>query len=54
MLKYYENAIEHGCINSMNNLGLYYETIGEYDKMKTLLERAISKGSNVAMYNMGY
>jgi TPR repeat protein len=53
MLKYYLIAIEEGSVASMNNVGLYYENIKDYDNMLKYYLMAIAKDCCIAMFNLG-
>jgi len=55
MKRWYEMAIEKGCVDSMYNIALYYEDIEkDYNLMKFYYEMAIEKGCSASMNNLAY
>lgn len=52
---YYKLAIDHGNVNSMNNLAMYYKTIEkDYASAKKYYKLAIEHGNVNAMNNLAY
>ncbi|KAF0495982.1 calmodulin-dependent protein kinase [Gigaspora margarita] len=52
-IKWYQNAIENGCVTAEWKLGDYYYKCQEYSKAFELFRSAVDKGNIVALYNLG-
>ncbi|CAG8487253.1 45992_t:CDS:2 [Gigaspora margarita] len=52
-IKWYQNAIENGCVTAEWKLGDYYYKCQEYSKAFKFFKTAVDKGNIVALYNLG-
>ncbi|CAG8606213.1 22750_t:CDS:2 [Gigaspora rosea] len=52
-IKWYQNAIDNGCVTAEWKLGDYYYKCQEYSKAFKLFKTAVDKGNIVALYNLG-